>query len=203
METLIASKICGLVQRVEEELASGAVAECDRCGSTLTKHKVNSLGRTAAFSLAALILYVPANIYPILHFELYGVHSESTVWHGCVRLFQEGHRFVAAIVFFASILTPLLKLLGLFYLVVTTKLKSRRRRLERTWIYRTLEVIGPWAMLDVFLLSVLVGLVQLGRLATVLPGRGLLAFTAVVVLTILATSSFDPTLIWEEQNEKP
>jgi paraquat-inducible protein A len=110
---------------------------------------------------------------------------------------------VAAIVFFASILTPLLKLLGLFYLVVTTKFKSRRRRLERTWIYRTLEVIGPWAMLDVFLLSVLVGLVQLGRLATVLPGRGLLAFTAVVVLTILATSSFDPMLIWEEPEEKP
>jgi paraquat-inducible protein A len=203
METLIACKICGLVQRLEKEVPPGAVAECYRCRSTLTKHKVNSLERAAAFSLAALIFYVPANIYPILHFEFYGRHTESTVLDGAVRLFQEGHRFVAAIVFFASILTPLLKLLGLFYLIVTTKLKSRRRRLERTWIYRTLEVIGPWAMLDVFLLSVLVALVQLGRLATVLPGRGLFAFTAVVVLTILATSSFDPTLIWDEPDERP
>lgn len=202
MDTVIACKTCGLVQRLDE-LPPDTVAECFRCGSILTEQKVNSLGRTAAFSLAALIFYIPANIYPILHLELYGVHSESTVWDGCVRLFQEGQRFVAGIVFLASILIPFLKLLALFYLVVTTKLKSRRRRLERTWIYRTIDVIGPWAMLDVFLLSVTVGLVQLGRLATVLPGRGLFAFTAVVVLTILASSSFDPTLIWEEPDKRP
>lgn len=202
METLIACRICGLVQRFEE-LPPGAVAECYRCGSTLTRHVINSLGRTAAFSLAALIFYIPANIYPILHMELYGAQSESTVWNGCVALFQNGQYFVAAVVFLASMLVPLLKLIGLFYLVVTTKFKSSRRRLERTWVYKIIDVIGPWAMLDVFVLSVLVGLVQLGRLATVLPGRGLLAFTAVAVLTILASSSFDPTLIWENPDKEP
>jgi paraquat-inducible protein A len=107
------------------------------------------------------------------------------------------------VVFLASILVPLLKLIGLIYLVVTTKLKSSRRRLERTWVYKIIDVIGPWAMLDVFVLSVLIGLVQLGRLATVLPGRGLIAFTAVAVLTILASSSFDPTLIWENPDKDP
>jgi paraquat-inducible protein A len=156
------------------------------------------LSRTAAYSLAALILYIPANIYPILRMDLYGAHTENTVWEGSKALFEKGEILVATIVFLASMVIPFLKLLGLFYLVVTTRFRSGRRRSERTWIYRALDVIGPWAMLDVFLLAMLVALVKLGELATVLPGRGLLAFTAVVVLTILATASFDPALIWDE-----
>jgi len=197
MESIVACEICGLVQRVEE-LPPRMVAQCCRCHSTIFQRKINSLGRTAAFSLAALILYVPANIYPILRMDYYGAYSESTVWDGCVRLFQDGQWLVAAIVFCASILIPLFKLLGLFYLVSTTRFKSLRRRQERTWIHKMIEAIGPWAMLDVFLLSILVALVRLRQLATVLPGPGLLPFTAVVVLTILASASFDPKLIWEQ-----
>jgi len=199
--TLVACKICGLVQRVPA-LAPGAQAVCPRCGAVVVEHKVNTLGRTAAFSLAALMFYLPANIYPILQMELYGAHSENTVLDGCVSLFQHGQRLVAVIVFLASLLIPFLKLLGLFYLVITTRFASRRRRLERTWIYRIIDVIGPWAMLDVFLLSILVALVKLGELATVLPGRGLFAFAAMVVLTILATTSFDPAQIWETPDER-
>ena len=202
METLVACKVCGLVQRLGE-VTPDEVAVCYRCGSIVSKHPVNSLARTAAFSLAALMFYLPANIYPILQMELYGAHSENTVLDGAVALFQQGQRLVALIVFLASILVPFLKLLGLFYLVVTTKFRSRRRRLERTWVYRIIDVIGPWAMLDVFLLSILVALVKLGELATVLPGRGLFAFTAVVALTILASTSFDPTLIWQESDDEP
>jgi paraquat-inducible protein A len=197
METLVACRTCGLVQRVTN-LRPEMIAECTRCRATLTPGKNASLARTAAFSLAALILYVPANLYPILRLEQYGATSESTVWDGCVRLFQDGQWLVAGIVFLASILIPLIKLMTLFFLVTTTKLKSRRWQRERTWMYRVIEVIGPWAMLDVFLLAVLVSLVKLKQLATVLPGPGLLAFTAVVVLTILASASFDPRLIWDE-----
>ena len=199
--TLVACKICGLVQRVPA-LAPGAQAVCPRCGAVVVEHKVNTLSRTAAFSLGALMFYLPANIYPILQMELYGAHSENTVLDGCVSLFQHGQRLVAVIVFLASLLIPFLKLLGLFYLVITTRFASRRRRLERTWIYRLIDVIGPWAMLDVFLLSILVALVKLGELATVLPGRGLFAFAAMVVLTILATTSFDPAQIWETPDER-
>lgn len=190
------------MQRLEE-LGPGLVAECARCGSRLARHKPSSLGRTAAFSLAALTLYVPANIYPILQMNLYGVQSESTVWDGCRALFQHGEVLVAVIVFLASMVIPFLKLVGLFFLVVTVAVGSGRRRLARTWIYRAIDVIGPWAMLDVFLLSVLVALVKLGELATVLPGPGLLAFTAMVVLTILASGSFDPRLIWVERDRRP
>ncbi len=199
--TVICS-ICGLVQRLDE-LQPGMAAECYRCGSVLVERKTNSLGRTAALSLAALILYIPANIYPILRMERYGAYSESTVWDGCVKLFQNGQWVVALIVFLASIMIPLLKLLGLFFLVVTTQARSTRRRPERTMVFKAIEVIGPWAMLDVFLLAVLVALVKLGEIATVRPGPGLLAFTSVVVLTILASASFDPKLIWAEPDKRP
>lgn len=196
MDRIVACGSCGLEQRAEE-VRPGAKVVCCRCGSVIGKRRVDSLERTAAFSLAALILYVPANIYPILRMEHYGAHSESTVWDGCARLFQDGQWLVAAIVFLASILIPLFKLLGLFYLAVTVRSGSARRRRERTRVYRILDAIGPWAMLDVFLLSVLVALVKLERLATILPGKGLLAFTLMVVLTILATVGFDPKRIWE------
>jgi len=199
--TLVACRTCGLVQRLAP-LPAGAVAECARCGAVVRHHKRSTLGRTAAFSLAALMFYWPANVYPILRMEFYGVHSENTVLDGCVSLFQHGQRLVAIIVFLASILIPLLKLVGLVYLVTATRFRSRYWRLERTWIYRGLDVIGPWAMLDVFLLAVLVALVKLGELATVLPGRGLLAFSAVVIFTMLATASFDPSQIWEAPGER-
>lgn len=127
--------------------------------------------------------------------DYYGAYSESTVWDGCVRLFQDGMWFVAIIVFLASIVIPLFKLLGLFVLVTTAK--SARWQRERTQLYRFIDVIGPWAMLDVFLLAVLVAIVKLEQLATILPGPGLIAFTSVVLLTILASMSFDPRLIWD------
>jgi paraquat-inducible protein A len=174
-------------------------ADCPRCGCKLSQRKIDSLNRTAALSLAALVLYVPANIYPILRMDYYGAYSESTVWDGCIRLFQDRMWFVAIIVFLASIIVPLFKLLGLFLLVITAK--STRWQRERTRIHRFIDIIGPWAMLDVFLLAILVAIVKLEQLATVLPGPGLVAFTAVVVLTILASLSFDPRLIWDTPEE--
>jgi paraquat-inducible protein A len=200
-EDIVCCPTCGLVQQVEPPQPHQAV-ECPRCGSTLAEYKAGSVIPTAAFSLAALILYVPANIYPILSMERYGAYSESTVWGGVRGLMDAGYWFVAAVVFLASMAAPLLKLLGLFFLVVTAQRGTPRWRRERTRIYRFIEVIGPWAMLDVFLLAVLVALVRLGALATVLPGRGLLAFTGVVVFTLLASATFDPRLIWRTR-EKP
>jgi paraquat-inducible protein A len=194
---VMSCKICGLIQRVEQ-FPNGVKVLCARCGATITERKVNSLARTAAFSLAALLFYVPANLFPILRMEHYGAYSESTIWDGCVKFYEDGDWFVATIVFLASILVPLLKLLGLFFLVTTATLHSERLQKLRTSIYQTIQVIGPWAMLDVFLLSILVALVKLKQLATILPGPGAVAFTAVVVCTILASSSFDPRLIWRK-----
>ena len=196
METVDVCRACGLVQRVSAA-PPGMAAACERCGQTFAQHTIDSLERTAAFSLAALILYVPANVFPILRMNYYGAHSESTIWDGCATLFRDGEWLVAAIVFFCSIVIPLSKLLGLLLLVVTTRMGYAQHRRARNAVYRVIEVVGPWAMLDVFLLAVLVALVKFGDVATVVPGPGLLAFTGVVVLTILASSSFDQKMIWQ------
>jgi paraquat-inducible protein A len=194
----IACKTCGLVHQIEP-LQPGEAANCSRCGSRILKRTSHSLHLTAAFSLAAIILFVPANIFPILRLEMYGASSQNTVWDGCVRLYKDGDFVIAVIVFLASILIPILKLIGLFVLVLATKLNFSRWKLQRTWIYKIIDTIGRWAMLDVFVLAVLVSLVKLQRLATIIPGKGLLAFGGVVVCTIFASASFDPQLIWEKE----
>jgi paraquat-inducible protein A len=198
MSNLIACRVCGQVHE-GVPLEAGTVAKCARCGSTMKRHFAHSLHLTGALSLAALILYLPANVFPILRMEIYGASSQNTIWQGCVRLFQDRDYIVAVIVFLASILIPLLKLMGLFVLALARKFKISRWRRARTWIYKVIDVIGRWAMLDVFVLAILVSLVKLQRLATIIPGPGLVAFTAVVVLTIFASASFDPELIWKEE----
>lgn len=193
--------VCSLLQSVER--AAGAaegrnVAECARCGAVLREWKPQSVVPTAALALAALILYIPANIYPILRMERYGLFTENTVWSGIVALADYGYWFVAGIVFVASMVVPLFKLLGLLMLVATADARTRRWRRARTSLYRLIDAVGPWAMLDVFLVAVLVALVRLGALATVIPGPGLWAFTAVVMLTMLASALFNPRLLWRD-----
>lgn len=196
-ESMVSCDTCGLVQAVEP-LAPGMVAECTRCGSFLTaRRSTSSLHVTAALSLAALVLYVPANVYPIMKMYLHGAYSESTVWDGIKILMDHQEWAVAIIVFMASMVIPLVKLAGLFSLVVTSRMGWGRRLRGRTHLYKFIDAIGPWAMLDVFLLAVLVALVKLQGWAEILPGTGLLAFTAMVVLTMLASAAFDPKLIWQ------
>jgi paraquat-inducible protein A len=195
MDRPIACPTCGLLQRVGR-LPPGTIAECVRCGDVVFQMKAGSLASTAALSLAALILYVPANLYPIMRMNLHGAYSENTIWDGCVALFQSNQWFAAVVVFLASIVIPLLKLSGLFLLVVTARRGSYIGHRWQARVHRFIEAIGPWALLDVFLMAILVALVKLEQLATILPGPGLAAFTAVVVLTILASASFEPKLIW-------
>lgn len=198
-DSIVSCDTCGLVQALPP-LAPGSAAECTRCGSFVAaRGSAGSLEITAALSLAALVLYVPANIYPILKMYLHGTYSESTVWDGIVKLMEHNEWAVAVVVFLASMVVPLVKLAGLFSLVVTSRMGWGRRLRGRTRLYKFIDAIGPWAMLDVFLLAILVSLVQLAGWAKVLPGPGLIAFTAMVVLTMLASAAFDPKLIWERK----
>jgi paraquat-inducible protein A len=197
--SVVSCDTCGLVQAIDR-LPSGAAAECTRCGSFIAAGSSRSrLEVVAALSLAALVLYVPANVYPILKMYLHGSYSESTVWDGVVTLITYNEWAVAVIVFLASMVIPLVKLAGLLALVMTARMGWSRHLRERTWLYKFIDAIGPWAMLDVFLLAVLVALVKLSSWATVIPGPGLIAFTAMVVLTMLASAAFDPKLIWERR----
>ena len=134
MDTITSCRVCGLAQRVGS-LGIGSTAECMRCGAIIARPGSGSLERTAALSLAALLFYLPANLYPILELTNYGAYSESTIWDGCVNLFQDGQWAVAVIVFLASIMIPFLKLAGLFLLSVSAKYGLLDRRRELTLIH--------------------------------------------------------------------
>jgi paraquat-inducible protein A len=192
---VIACETCGLVQRLGN-VPPRHLAVCARCDGILQCDNPNSRARTAALALAALCLYVPANIYPIMLMEYLGRHTQNTVWGGVRALYRDGMWAVATLVFAASILIPLLKLLGLFFLVSN---RGQRWQKLRTRVHKVIYKIGPWAMLDVFLLAVMVALIRFGKFATVIPGPGIFVFASVVVLTILASSSYDPRLIWKEE----
>jgi paraquat-inducible protein A len=195
---LVCCRACGQIYALEgiEGLEPGSLALCRRCGSTIARGEKGKLHSTAAFSLAALALYFPANVFPILRMNMHGAVSDNTVLEGCAKFYQQGDIVIAVIVFLASVLIPLLKLLGLFFLVLTTGLRVKKWRRARAWVFRVIDSIGRWAMLDVFVVAILVSLMKLQRMATVLAGPGLLAFTAVVIFTLLASASFDPNLIW-------
>jgi paraquat-inducible protein A len=191
---LLGCECCGLVSTV-----AAADALCPRCGFSMHARKPNSLQRTAAYLVAAVALYVPANTLPIMATAsvLLG-REEHTILGGIVELWHTGSWDLALIVFIASIAVPILKIAALALLCVSAKRKSRWRQVERASLYRLLETVGHWSMLDVFVVVLLVGMVHFGAFASVEPMAGLLAFGAVVVLTMLASESFDPRLIWPE-----
>lgn len=191
---LLACRTCGLVQRLPAELRRRP-AGCARCGKRIYRYAPGSRARTAALALAALALYAPANLYPVITMDLMGRHSENTVWSGVTSLCRDGMYFIGGIVFTASILIPALKLLGLFFLAMDG---GRGNPRVAAWIYQIICKAGPWAMLDVFLLAIAVALIRFGAFGHVTAGPGIIWFAAVVVLTLLASSSFDPWLIWRE-----
>jgi paraquat-inducible protein A len=199
MDTVVACQTCGLVQTVGS-VPKHSVAHCARCDFQLVHRRRNSRLRTLVFSLAALILYFPSNIYPLVTTEYHGLHSETTIFQGIRSLFRLGEYAIGSLVFCTSILTPALKIVGL--LLITLTLDSTRLRKVRTWTYQIIRIIDPWNMLEVFLLAISVSVIEMGRVATVHPGRGVFSFTAVVALTLLATLSFDPRLIWDSPEEK-
>ena len=180
---------------------SGRGFRCPRCGATVRRRKPNSLRRTWALVIAAAIFYVPANIYPVLTVEILGKGESDTILSGVVALIEADMWEVAALIFFASITVPVLKLGGLSYLLVSVQRGSRHRLRERTRMYRLVEGVGRWSMIDMFMVSIVAALVQLGAVATINPGLGAVCFATVVVITMFAASSFDPRLIWDAAHE--
>jgi paraquat-inducible protein A len=196
---LVSCQTCGLVQEVDV-VPRDSVINCSRCNFQIFHRRVNSRVRTLAFSLAALILYFPSNFYPVLTGEYHGQHSQTTIFQGISSLFAHKQYFIASLVFCTSILTPVLKIIGLIFITLTLDWPHLRK--TRTWIFKIIRIIDPWNMLEVFLLAICVSMVEMGEVATVQPGRAVFSFAAVVVLTLLATLSFDPRLIWDSPEEK-
>lgn len=181
---------CSLLYSLEEK-------HCHRCESPLHARIPHSLQRTWAYLITALILYLPANIYPIMNTRLLGNDDPSTILGGIVILWQHGSYPIALVVFVASILVPIAKMLALIWLAYSTQAGHQHRIEERIWMYRMTELIGRWSMIDVFVVAVLVAMVQLGGLVSIQPGLAATAFAAVVIFTMLSAISFDPRLIWD------
>lgn len=188
---LCSCHICGLLCRYQPK------SLCPRCHSRLHQRKVNSLTRTWAYLLAAMFSYIPANLLPMMHTRSLLGEQQDTLLSGILFLWSSGSWALASIVFIASVLVPLLKLVALLLLVCSVQWSSSWRRRQRTRLYRLLERIGRWSMLDIFVVALLVALVQLNSLAVIQAGTGAIAFAAVVILTMLASMSFDPRLIWD------
>lgn len=176
---------------------------CPRCGAALHRRKPDSLARTWALTLTAYILYVPANLLPIMTVTISGRGEPDTIISGVKELLLGGMWPLALLVFFASITVPVLKLLVLTYLLLSVQFRSHWRPRERTVLYRLTETIGRWSMIDVFVITILVAVVELGALATIEAGPGAVAFGGVVVVTMFAAMSFDPRLIWDSMAPQP
>lgn len=186
---------CFLVVSVPEGSTAGL--DCPRCRSPIHRRKPNSLSRTWALLAAATICYVPANVYPVMEVTSLGRSQADTILSGVVYLFEHGMWPLAAIVFIASVVVPVLKVLALGWLAWSVQVSSQWRPRERARLYRIVEAVGRWSMVDVYVVTILVALVHLGSLANVKAEVGSLFFGAVVVLTMLAAVSFDPRMIWD------
>ena len=170
---------------------------CGVCGTPLHSRKPDSLRRTWALLIAAAILYIPANLLPVMITKsLFGTQQD-TILSGVIYFWVSGAYGLAAIVFIASFLVPLFKLTVLLLLLISVQRRSTWRQPERAKLYHIIEIIGRWSMLDVFVVSLLTGLVQIQGFAQITAGVGIAAFGGVVVLTMVASLSFDPKLIWD------
>ncbi len=194
--SLVGCHACDLVCRVRpsEPLAH---AVCPRCGAHLHRRKPNSLPRTTALVLTAAILYIPANVFPVMTVISFGKGAPDTILSGIKELIHAGMWPLALLVFFASISVPVLKLFGLSYLLISVRIGSRWRLRDRTRLYRVIEGIGRWSMIDIFMISILIALVKLEAIATIEPGVGAISFAGVVVITMFASMCFDPRLMWD------
>ncbi len=189
---LVACHRCHLLNR-----RTDGPADCPRCGTPLHTRKPNSIARTWALVVAAMIFYIPANVLPITHTTSLGKVQSDTIMSGVIYFIHSGSWPVALVIFIASVFVPLLKLLILSGLLISVQRHWQWRPVDRTRLYRITEVIGRWSMLDIFVVTILVALVNLGALATIEAGPGALFFAAVVVITMLAAEAFDPRLIWD------
>lgn len=189
--------VCTVLVPISHTARGVPAARCPRCGAPLHMRKPRSVTRAWALLLAAAIFYVPANLLPIMTVVRFGQGEPDTILSGVQHLLESGMWPLALLIFFASIIVPISKLSLLGFLLLSVQHRTHRLRRGRTALYRWMELFGHWSMVDVFLIAILVALVQMDSLTRIEPEEGASFFGAVVVLTMLASKSFDPRLIWD------
>jgi paraquat-inducible protein A len=193
----MACHVCGLLVQARP----GHHLHCPRCNSALHFRKPNSLARTWALLLTAMLMYIPAMALPVMQTSAFGSIQGDTIMSGVIYFLKGGDWPLALVIFVASVMVPILKMLALIYLLISVQRQSRLRHRQRTVLYRITEIMGRWSMVDVFVIAIMAALVQMGNLAQITPGLGAVAFASVVILTMFSALSFDPRLIWDHQEQ--
>jgi paraquat-inducible protein A len=183
--------LCHLVSPVTEE-------HCPRCNTGLHLRNRNSVQVTLALVITAMLFYIPANIFPIMSSTLLGNKTDSTIIGGVVLFLDHGSYFIAIVIFTASVIIPMAKMAAIVWLCISVNSNKKLNHQDLTRMYRMTEFIGKWSMIDVFVVAILVALVQLSGLMAIKPGIAVSAFTAVVILTMIAAHQFDLRLIWDK-----
>lgn len=189
--------VCPECHQLNRQDSDHGRQRCTRCGASVHARHPHSLARTWALLITAAILYIPANLLPIMTVSALGQGEPDTIMSGVVALVQAGSLPIALVVFVASILVPTFKLVGIALLLISVQRKQPLSARQRIVMFRFIEWIGRWSMLDVFVIAILVALVNFGTLARVEADLGAMAFASVVILTMLAAITFDPRLIWD------
>jgi paraquat-inducible protein A len=199
MESLIACHECDLLHQ-RQPLPRGGTARCIRCGAKLYSRKQNSLDRVLALTIAGLVLFWVANVYPLLTFRLEAQMQEATLIAGVMALYDQGMWIVAGVVFLTSILMPLLELTGMLYVILPLKLNRRPWALP--FFFRAVRSFKPWGMMDVFMVGILVSFVKLAKMATLIPGTALYAFLVLIFVLAASAASLDPHIVWNRLEKR-
>ena len=189
--------ICVECHQLNRQIPDSSRQICTRCGARVHARRTDSLRRTWALLVTAALMYIPANFLPIMTVYSLGKGQPDTIMSGVIELIHYDMVPIALVVFVASILVPTFKLVGLTLLLYSVERHQPLSARQRGWMYRFIEWIGRWSMLDIFVITILVALVNFGSLASIEAGFGAVAFCSVVILTMLAAVTFDPRLIWD------
>lgn len=185
---------CGQVIRLQEKIP----AVCPRCHSHVHYRKHHSITRVWALLLSAFIMYIPANTEPIMYTTTLGQQSSDTIISGVIYFLTHGDWPIALVIFSASVLIPLTKMMAIAYILVMVQRGASHRKIENTRLYMLAELMGKWSMVDIFVVALMAALVQLDTFATIEPGPAGIAFAATVILTMFAAMAFEPKLIWDQ-----
>ncbi len=185
-----------------KNIASSNLSRCPVCNEPLHQRKRDSFVRTLALSLAAICFFIPANYFPIMKTDTVTTFENNTILDGIFYFYEHGEFFVGTVIFIASIFIPVWKLFVLFFLLYSVHVHSKWRLLEKHKLFKIVYIIGKWSMLDIFVIGLMISLVQFGELAQVTTGFAAISFATMVVLTIMATNSFDTRLLWDQHTDK-
>ena len=189
----------GLVNcAVCHQLAPIETRHCKRCGSALSSRIKNSIQISMSLLITSVLLYIPANIYPIMRTELLGDETKSTIIGGVILFLKHESYFIAAVIFIASVIVPMAKMFAIGWLCYSALSTKKIQYYELTKLYRLTEFIGKWSMVDVFVVAILVALIQLGGLMSIHIGFAATAFAGVVILTMISAHQFDTRILWDK-----